>query len=141
MSLVNWEPFNGFDRFFDDRSLSVFSRLNWDLAVDVYKENGNIVAKMIVPEVDIKDIEVTFDDNILTIVGKREENTEIDEKNYYSKEIRRGSFARSVRLPKSVDAKNAEAVYENGVLSVSAPVVVGTEDKVVKIEIKNQAQI
>ena len=45
MSLIKWEPFNGFDRFFDDQFLTSVSRPSWDLAVDVYEEKGNMVAR------------------------------------------------------------------------------------------------
>lgn len=137
MSLIRWEPFNGFDEFFDNRSLASFNRPNWDLAVDVYEEKGNIVAKMSLPEVKIEDIDITCEENILTITGKREEEKEIEEKDYYSKEIRRGSFSRSVRLPKSVEGKKAEAEYKNGALKVTIPVRNDATDKSIKIKVKD----
>lgn len=135
MSLIKWEPFNEFDRFFDDRFLASFSRPSWDLAVDVYEEKGNIVAKMSLPEVNTEDINISVEDNILVISAKRDEEKEIDKQDYYSKEIRRGSFSRSVRLPKSVEAAHATAEYKDGVLKISAPVLSGAEEKAVKIEI------
>lgn len=136
MSLIKWEPFGRLDNFFDDRLWESFSRRGWDLAIDVYEEGGNIVAKASLPDVKIEDIDISFEENMLSIKGKREEEKEVDKKNYYSKEISRGSFERTVRLPKSVIAKNAEAVFENGILTITAPVVPEEESKTVKVQVK-----
>ena len=91
---------------------------------------------MSLPEVDTKDIDISVEDNILTISAKREDEREVDKQDYYSKEIRRGSFSRSVRLPKSVEAKAAKALYKNGILKVTAPVVTGAKDKAVKVKVE-----
>lgn len=138
MQLIKWEPFKEVERFFDDRfSLPpTFSRLGLDLAVDVYEEKDDVVAKMSLPGVNPEEIEISVEENILTISGKREEEKEIDKKNYYSKEIHRGAFSRSINLPKSVDSSKAEAKFENGELVVVMPIVAGAKEKVVKIKIK-----
>lgn len=138
MQLIKWEPFKEVERFFDDRFslLPTFSRLGLDLAVDVYEEKDDVVAKMSLPGVNPEEVEILVEENILTISGKREEEKEIDKKNYYSKEIHRGSFSRSINLPKSVDSNKAEAKFENGELVVVMPIVAGAKEKVVKIKIK-----
>lgn len=138
MSLIKWEPFNEIDRFFDDRSLSSNSRHSWNLAVDVYEEKGNLVAKMCMPEIDENSLEVTIEDNKLTITGKREEEKEVEKKDYYSKEIKRGSFYRTVQLPKRVDEKSAQATYENGVLELTAPIAKGAVEKRIKVSINKK---
>lgn len=135
MSLIKWEPFSDIDRLFDSRVMLPSKFTDWDFAVDVYEEDGNIVTKMNLPEVDSKDLDVVIEDNILTISGKREEEKETEKKDYYSKEIRRGSFSRSVRLPKSVQADKAGASYKDGVLVVTAPVVPGAKEKAVKVRL------
>ena len=135
MSLIKWEPFNEFDRFFDDRLLPSSSWPSWDLAVDVYEEKGNIVAKMNLPEINKDDLEVSFEENVLTISGKREEEKETDKKDYYSKEISRGSFSRSLRLPKTIEAEKAKAEYKSGMLTVTTPIVEGAKDSVVKVDV------
>src|SRR3990167_7113367 len=98
MQIVKWEPFKEIDRFFDDRFLSFPSmpKLGWDLAVDVYEEKGNVIAKMSLPGIKPEEIDISLGDDMITISGRREEEKEVDKKDYYSKEIRRGSFSRSV---------------------------------------------
>lgn len=139
MQIIKWEPLREIDRLFDDHSflsLPQFPRFGFDLAVDVFEEKNNIVAKMSLPGIKPEEVDISLEDDTLTISGRREEEKEIDNKDYYSKEIRRGSFSRSVSLPKSVDASKTEAKYTNGVLSVSMPVVAGAKAKAVKVEIK-----
>lgn len=139
MQIIKWQPFKEIDRFFDDRFLQPFSdfpKLGLDLAIDVYEEKGNIIAKMSLPGVKSEELDISLEDDELTISGKREEEKETEEKDYYSKEIKRGSFSRLVKLPKSVDGANTEAKYENGELVISMPVVAGAKDKIMKIKIK-----
>ena len=139
MQLIKWEPFKEMDRFFDDRfsqPFGAFPKLGLDLAVDVYEEKGNVVAKMSLPGIKSDELDVSIEDDMLTISGRREEEREVDKKDYYSKEIRRGSFSRTVSLPKSVDAGRAEAKYENGELVVTMPVVAGAKEKAVKVKVK-----
>ena len=52
MPIIKWEPFSELDRFFDERPyISMFPKLGWDLAIDLYEEGGNVVAKMNLPGV------------------------------------------------------------------------------------------
>lgn len=139
MQFIKWEPLKEIDRFFDDRFLQPFSalpKLGFDLAVDVYEEKNNVIAKMSLPGIKPEEINISIEDDTLSISGKREEEKEVDKKDYYSKEIRRGSFTRSVNLPKLVNAEKAEARYEHGELIVTMPAVASIKEKAVKVKIK-----
>lgn len=139
MQIIKWEPFKEIDRFFDDRFLqpfTAFPKIGLDLAVDVYEEKDAVVAKMSLPGIKSEELDISLEDDTLTISGRREEEKETEKKDYYSKEIRRGSFSRSVRLPKPVDASKAEAAYENGELVVTMPVIAGAKEKAVRVKIK-----
>lgn len=136
MEIIKWEPFNEFDRFFQDRSVFGMQKLGGELAVDIYEEKGNIIAKMTLPDTNIDDLEISLDQDVLTIAGRREEEKETKNKEYYSKEIRRGTFSRSMALPKAVDAEQASSEYKNGVLIVTMPVIAGAKNKTVKVPIK-----
>ena len=135
MELIKWEPFGEFDRLFENDFFSKPQKLGWDLAVDVYEEKGNVVAKMTLPLVKPDDIDVTIEDDVLTVSGRRDEEEEIDEKDYYSKEIRRGSFSRSVRLPKSVKASEAKAVSKDGELTITMPRIENVAETAVKVDV------
>jgi len=139
MQLIKWEPFKEIDRLFDDRffqPFGAFPKLGFDLAVDVYEEKGNVIAKMSLPGIKPEEVDISLEDNMLTISGRREEEKEVDKKDYYSKEIRRGSFSRTFSLPKAVNTAKAEAKYEDGVLVVTMSVIAGAKEKAVKVNIK-----
>ncbi len=136
MALIKWEPFSDMERFFEDRPyISMFPKLGWDLAVDVYEEGKSVIAKMSLPGVKSEELEISIDKDTLTVSGERNEETETDKKDYYSKEIRRGSFSRTISLPKIVDADEARAEYADGFLTVAMPIVKGQEKKAVKVEV------
>ena len=122
MALIRWEPFRNFERMFEDEwPMMPALKVGWDLAVDLYEEGNALVAKMQLPGVDPKKIDVLVEDQYLKVMGAREEETEEKKKNYYSKEIRRGSFERMVNHPKPVVADKVVADYSDGVLKVTMP--------------------
>lgn len=136
MPIIKWEPFGELDRFFGERPyISMFPKLGWDLAVDLYEEGGNVVAKMNLPGVKPEELDITINEDSLRVSGSREEEQEIDKKDYYSKEIRRGSFSRLVGLPGSVDASKAEAKYADGILTVTMPTIEGKGKKEVQVKV------
>lgn len=135
MELIQWKPFNDLDRLVQDFP-GPLRKFGTDLSVDLYEEGGNLVAKMNLPGVEATDLEIIVDGDSLTISGDRFEEEETDEKDYYSKEIRRGSFSRMVPLPKSVNADGTEAAYKDGVLTVTMPVEKDQEEKGVKVPVK-----
>ena len=136
MPIIKWEPFNELERFLEERPyISLFPKLGWDLAVDLFEEEGSVVAKMSLPGVKTEELDITIDEDMLTVTGTREEEKETDKKDYYSKEIRRGAFSRSVSLPKAVDGSKAEAAYADGVLKITMPVVKGQEKRSVKVQV------
>lgn len=135
MSLIKWEPFGEIDRLFDQQLFPSLSKLGWDMAVDIYEEKGNVIAKMSLPGVATEDVDISIEDETLTVSGKREEEKETKGKEYYSKEIRRGSFSRTVMLPAAVEADKAVAKFENGVLVVTVPIIEGAKTKAVKVPI------
>jgi len=138
MSLIKWEPFDDFDRFFRDVSLpSVkMSNMSWDLAADVYEDGKDLVAEMNLPGLEGDDINVEVEDNHLRVSGRREEVEEKKEKSHYAKEIRRGSFERVIPLPNQVDQTKVEAEYEDGVLKVRMPKREDDGEKKVKVQVK-----
>ncbi len=119
---MRWDPFRDMERFWEEEwpRLPV-PKIGWDMAVDVYEENNNVVAEMNIPGIDPENIEVSIEDNHLRISGEREEKQEKQEKQYHSKEIRRGSFERIVRLPAEVKTSEVDAEYKDGVLKVTMP--------------------
>lgn len=78
-----------------------------------------ITAEM--PGVAEKDVDVTLDDDVLTIRGEKKHEKKDDKENYHFVERSFGSFQRSLRIPRSVKADQVKARVENGVLTVTLP--------------------
>ncbi len=94
---------------------------NWLPPVDIYQTDNNFVVEMSLPGANLNDIEIVIDGTNLLISGKRERKREIDERDYYQREVRYGSFQRVIALPSLVDSDKAKAEYENGILKVTIP--------------------
>lgn len=86
--------------------------------VDISENNNQIKVKADLPGMTEKDIELTLENNILTIKGNREEEKETKEENYYSRERVYGSFMRQIQIPKKVNPDSVKAKFKNGVLEV-----------------------
>lgn len=122
MTLIKWEPFGDIERFFGDfPSFPKLEKIGWDLAVDVFEKDNSIIAEMNLPGIDPDKIDISVEDNYLRISGSREDSKEEKKKHYYSKEIRRGSFERLVRLPDAVEKDKVKAEYKNGNLMITLP--------------------
>ena len=112
-ALFDWRPFYSWDaRERSDRSI---------LGVDAYSDDDKLVVTASVPGVEPDAIEVTLDNGILKIEAVRESDTENDGGGYVVRERSHGKFQRTLRLPDGIDADNADAKVENGVLTVTIP--------------------
>jgi HSP20 family protein len=86
--------------------------------VEDYMEGGTYVLRAEMPGIDPdKDVELTIDDNILTIRGERREESK--DKNRH--EFHYGAFSRSLPLPRDVKPDQVTATYTDGVLEVRVP--------------------
>ncbi|PIP34100.1 hypothetical protein COX69_00065 [Candidatus Falkowbacteria bacterium CG_4_10_14_0_2_um_filter_48_10] len=140
-SLIRWTPF--LDPFEDvDKTLRDFmpvfqgERSGFMPAVDMYEDKDNVIVEVQLAGIDPKDVSLAVENNILNIKGESEEKKEVEEKNYYRKEIRRGSFYRSLPLPTRVLGEEAKASAEAGVLKIFIPKAPEVKPKTIKIETK-----
>jgi HSP20 family protein len=88
------------------------------------------------PGMNKNDVEISVDQNLLTISGKREIKNEINKDDYYKIESSYGSFSRSFTLPEKVDVENIRAVSEDGVFEIIIPKLTVFKDSVKKIKIQ-----
>lgn len=126
---------NMFDK---SRMPAVFGGSGFPLHLDVSEDDDAVVIKADLPGLEEKDLDVSWDDGILTIKGERKsESEEKDEKTkYHLIERSYGSFQRSLSLPANVDDGKIRAKFENGVLEIEAPKKPETKKKSKKINVK-----
>jgi HSP20 family protein len=105
-------------------------------AVDMYEDKDNIVVETQLGGIDPEKVNISIENNVLSIKGESEKKSEVEDKNYYRKEIRRGSFYRSIPLPTKVDGDKASAVNEDGLLKITVPKAAEVKPKTIKIQNK-----
>jgi HSP20 family protein len=116
--LKRWEPWREFiEKFFEED----FPFYPPKLATDVYETDKDIVIEIEIPGYQKENIKISFQDGYLKIEGQTGEVKEEKEKNYWRKEIRKGSFVKVIPLPKEVDSKKAKATFKDGVLKITLP--------------------
>lgn len=108
----------------------------WLPDIDVFEREGKVVVRADVPGMKAENLEVTVDGDLLTIKGRREEEKEVKEENYYCAERSFGEFSRTVRLPEGVAAEAIEASCADGVLEVTIPRPAAPEAKSIKVQVK-----
>lgn len=91
------------------------------LSVDVYQTPDEIVIKSTIAGVKPEDLDVTINNDMVTIKGKREDSKEVSEENYFYQECYWGGFSRSIILPVEVKAEESKAQLKNGVLTIRLP--------------------
>lgn len=103
--------------------------------LDVVETDTEFEIEAEMPGLHREDIEISFDDGVLTIRGEKKIEEERKDKNLHVSERRYGEFRRTLRLPTSVDPNGIKATMENGVLRIVAPKLAHAEAK--KIEVQN----
>ncbi len=137
MSLIKWEPFDELDDFFDD--FESFESASDVLATDIYEKGGDVIVEMNIPGVDLNKINVEVEDGYLKVSGAHETSSEEKKKDYYSKEIRRGSFQRIIPLPSRVKEDKVDASYDDGVLKVTLPKIAEEKSKkAIKVKVEKK---
>jgi len=130
MPIIKWDPFNELESFLSPRDLTSFTP-----AMNVYATDKDVVVETSLAAVDPEDVDVTVEDDVLTIKGKTKKESEVEEKNYYRKEVQSGSFYRSVVLPAHVLGDKAKATFEDGLLKITIPKVPEEKKKAVKVKV------
>lgn len=146
MSLIKWNPFlsEGFSFEDVDKMAGDFlpavrgNQFGFTPALDMYEDKENIIVETQLAGIDPEKVNISIENDVLCIKGESERQSEVEEKNYYRKEIRRGSFYRSISLPSKVNGDQATAVTEDGILKITIPKTPETQPKTIKIQTKKQ---
>jgi len=128
------------DRLFDDaftRPLSI--RDGWSIAspaIDMYQTDNDIVVKASIPGIKAEEVQINVTGDILTLKGEMKQEEERKDQAWHIREQRFGSFERSVVLPTDVKSDKAEAVFENGILTITLPKADEVKPRTINIKAK-----
>ena len=125
-----------FDDFFTPKTSALFDS-NWLPTIDMEEGKNEFHISAELPGLDEKSINVSLENNILTISGEKKEEKEEKSKDmkYYHTERHYGSFSRSIAFPEEVHADKISAKFKNGVLSIKIPKDENAEKKRISIKV------
>jgi HSP20 family protein len=107
-----------------------------ELSVDVYQTNEHVVVKALVAGVMPSNLDISLTRDMITISGTREEAREVEDDEYFQKELYWGSFSRTILLPEEVDVDAAEAIEKHGILMIRLPKI--NKSKATKLKVKSR---
>lgn len=141
MSLIRWsgslDPFQEMDdamKQFSPPALSPLAKA-FIPAIDMYETADAVVVETPLAGIDPEDVAVSVEKGVLTLHGTSRNEHEVEEKNYYRKEVRSGTFYRQIPLPVPVKDDGVTAEFVNGILRVTAPKVVPTEGRRINVTV------
>ena len=151
MAIVRWDPFREMsdmqDRmgrllgeFYGRRGADdVMRRGAWIPPVDIYDSGDHeLVIKAELPDMKREDIQLTVDNNTLTISGEKKMDSELKDENCHRVERAYGTFTRSFTLPSVVDTGKIKAEFKDGVLRVTLPKREEAKPKQIQIQIDSK---
>lgn len=119
-----WDFLNELNNFLENtqkisRDDSKVESSRWLPAVDIKEELDQFKLYVDIPGVDSKNVDISMENNVLTIKGTREETQKEEKKSYYRVERLKGVFYRRFTLPDTADAEQINAKIKQGVLEVT----------------------
>src|SRR5438067_607612 len=143
MAITRWDPFremnslqSSLGRIFQDYgrgSDELMTSGTFVPPVDIYEDANGITLKMEVPGVSQNDINISLENNTLTVSGERKFEKNEKEENFHRIERRYGAFTRSFTLPNTVDTEKVNANFEHGILNIHLAKRAEAKPKQIKI--------
>ena len=148
MAIVRWDPFRELNaaqermnrllgdvyRAADD---DVMRRGAWAPPVDIYDSgNHELVIKAELPDMNKDEIDISVENNTLTLRGEKKMDSAIKEECCHRIERTYGAFSRSFSLPATVDTSKVSADYRNGVLTIKLPTREEAKPKQIQVQVQ-----
>jgi HSP20 family protein len=110
-------------------------------ALDLSETADGYLVELQVPGMQPKDVQITVENNVLTIKGEVRQATEDKQRNYHRVERRYGSFQRTIALPSSIKADAIQAALTNGILRLDIPKAEEVKPRRINVNVGSEQQI
>jgi len=125
---------NFFGDFFNVDIQAQQGTKSWSPRADVFEDDKIYQISLDLPGIPKGDVEIHFEEDVLTISGERKHKNEDEGRKYFRVEKRYGEFKRTFSFRKAVDSKKIKAEFKDGVLSVQVPKSAETKARQIKIQ-------
>ena len=144
MTLVKWNPnrvlFNWtedlYNELLNSRGFFNLNRDNWYPHVDIEERENEYVLNMELPGMNKDDINISFNDDVLTVSGEKKDAGEDAKVNYHLNERRYGKFERAFRIHSDIKADKIEAHFRDGILQIGLPKAETAKPKQIEVKVK-----
>jgi HSP20 family protein len=120
---------------FNSRPLITFGN-GFTPSLDIYREKDELVVKAELPGIKKKDLDISLEDDLLTVKAEKKEETVGEDTTHYTRERHFGQYSRSVKLPFPIDAEKTLATFKNGLLEIRLPKAEETKSKHIEVKVK-----
>ena len=142
-NMTRWDPFSDLrgtmDRLFEEgfsrpwRLIPTAGEYEGAFPIEVSETESDLEVKASLPGVRPEQVEITVQNDVLTIKAEHRDESEDKKRDYYRREIRYGAFHRALTLPVGVDADKAEARFDNGLLYLRLPKAEALRPKQIRV--------
>jgi len=108
-----------FDRFWEPDFPELVPVGEWSPRLDLSETKDALVVRAEIPGIEAKDVQISLQEQVLTIRGEKKHEKEEKDEHHYRMERSHGDFARSVRIPVPVEREKVTAKFKNGVLTIT----------------------
>jgi HSP20 family protein len=142
--LTRWDPFRELARVQDEMNRALGDdrllfrageSVGWTPACDIYEDGEEIVVLAELAGVEPKDVEIRFENGMLTLKGERKLEREDERENYHRLELSYGTFTRSFSLPATIDSEKIRAESKQGVLVIHLPKKPEAKPKSIQVKV------
>ena len=124
-----------FQRFFGVEPNRVWPSGGYSVPTDIYRSSDRMVVRMDLPGVHPQDVEVTAQENVLVINGRRDLPASDEDVQYLRRGMFYGDFTERITLGRGLDTENISARFDNGVLELSIPYAQEVRPRKISIDV------
>ncbi len=142
--MSRWDPLRDLQRMQEEVNRLMDDRLSprtsgesvgWTPACDIYEDEEGVTLRFDLAGVEPKDVDIRFENGVLTLRGERKLDREDKRENYHRVERFYGTFTRSFSLPGTIDAEKIRAESKQGVLSIVLPKRPEAKPKAIQVKV------
>jgi HSP20 family protein len=151
-NLTRWDPFNDmltlreamnqlFEESFVSPSASRRGQGGFVPALDLSETADNYLVEVVAPGLKPEDVQITLENNVLTIKGETRQETQDKQRNYHRVERRYGAFQRTIALPSTVKPDAIKAELNDGILRLDIPKAEEVKPRRIDVKVGADKQI